>query len=73
MPDINKAKGKHYNAWFAENPVLPKGSVAVVTYGQDIGKRKIGDGVKHWRDLPYEKEPLAKKIKKIFKRGKQGE
>jgi len=66
-----KAKGKHYNAWYAENPILEKGTIALVTYGQDIGKRKIGDGLKKWRDLPYEKEPIIKKIKKIFKGGKK--
>ena len=64
-----KAKGKHYNAWYTENPMLAKGIISVVTYGQDIGKRKIGDGIHLWRDLPYEKEPILKKVKKFFMRG----
>lgn len=36
--------------WIEANPILALGELSVET---DTGKFKIGDGVKHWVDLPY--------------------
>lgn len=42
--------------WILHNPVLLKGEVA---FSVDIYNLKIGDGVRHWKDLPYYMEPLT--------------
>lgn len=39
-----------YQNWTTLNPVLSKGEVTVDTTNN---KLKVGDGVKHWKDLPY--------------------
>lgn len=42
--------------WTSANPVLASGEPAVET---DTGKRKIGDGVTAWTDLPYDLAALT--------------
>ena len=37
--------------WATKNPVL---AVAEEGYETDTGKRKVGDGVKTWNNLPYD-------------------
>jgi hypothetical protein len=36
--------------WDSENPILRDGEPG---YEKDTRKLKIGDGVTHWRELPY--------------------
>lgn len=36
--------------WTSENPILHQGEPG---YESDTRKLKIGDGVTHWRELPY--------------------
>ena len=37
--------------WFSSNPLLEKGEMG---YENDTSKFKIGNGVDHWNDLPYQ-------------------
>lgn len=39
--------------WVESNPVLLEGEVAVVWLASDLVKIKIGDGERHFIDLPY--------------------
>lgn len=38
------------NQWTTQNPILAQGELAVEL---DTSKFKIGDGIKHWNQLPY--------------------
>lgn len=46
--------------WEKENPLLLKGEVGYET--DPDGKQKIGDGIKHWNDLPYYDQHLIDQI-----------
>ena len=43
--------------WVAENPILDQGEIALEYPNEGIGsglsKMKIGDGIRHYSDLPY--------------------
>ena len=49
MSDIQLKRGLTLT-WFNTNPVLKQGEPGLET---DSNKVKIGNGVLHWRDLPY--------------------
>lgn len=49
------------DAWLSVNPILRKGEIAIVEFN-DHNKIKIGDGVRHFRDLDYYEDPRIKSL-----------
>lgn len=42
--------------WASRNPILAEGEEG---YETDTGRRKVGDGITRWNDLPYASDPVA--------------
>ena len=58
------------DVWLRVNPILLKGEIAVVEF-HDCVKVKIGDGVKHFRDLEYLTDPKIKSLEEEIKELRQ--
>ena len=50
MAVIIQLRGGTAAQWTASNPILAEREFVVET---DTNKSKIGDGINHWNDLPY--------------------
>lgn len=64
MPDI--ARYRSVQEWTSKNPRLQNGEPG---FEEETGKLKIGDGVKHWNDLPYVDAPpytLPNPVSNVF-------
>ena len=45
--------------WNRVNPILADGEVG---YETDTRQRKLGDGITHWNDLPYDGNPCLQEM-----------
>ena len=48
-----RIRGGTFTQWQNTNPILEEREISYITGGTNAGKFKVGDGVAHWNDLPF--------------------